>query len=181
MTKELDKYTISKDTPTAQIVTPSAKRAVNNVLGDGEAGAAPLVTNGERIEEDEDKMNNIHVSKTAGSRREGPQTGAIPKELNNIDKLPKQKLNCTECSETRSSEAPVAAHMSCHREPGMHKCDNRTYKSNENRFLRNHLKHTQHAGTFRKYVCHDCRLEFNSEQEEKNLMENHEQDGATAA
>ena len=181
MTKELDKYTIPKDTPKAQIVTPPSKRAVPDVLEGGEAGAASLVTNGEGMEEDKDEINSIHVNKTAGYRREGPHTGAIPKEVNNKEKQPKQKLYCTECSETRSSEAPMAAHMSCHREPGMHKCDDCTYKSNEKSFLRNHLKHTRHTGTYREYVCHECRLEFKSEQEENIHMENHEQDGATAA
>ena len=75
----------------------------------------------------------------------------------------------------------MAAHMSCHREPGMNKCDDCSYKSNEKTHLRNHLKHTRHTGTFKEYVCHECRLEFYSAQEEKNHMETHALDGATAA
>ena len=182
MTKELDKYTTPKNTPTAKIVAPPSVENMHVLAAPTvpPVSASP-VTNGVRMEQDGDEINGIHASKASGFRREGPQTGAIPKMPMNRDKQPKLKLNCTECSETRSSEAPMEAHMSCHREPGMHKCDDCTYKSNEKNHMRNHLKHTRHTGTFKEYVCHECRLEFNSEQEEKNHKETHEPEGATAA
>ena len=98
MTKELDKYTIPKDTQRAQIVTPPA---VPDALEGGEAGAASTVINGEGMEEDETEIDQIHGDKIAGYRREGPQNGARPKEVNNKDVQPKHKFNCTECPETR--------------------------------------------------------------------------------
>ena len=91
--------------------------------------------------------------------------------------LAEMKLKCTECSETRSSDAPLAAHMKCHKEPGMHACDNCSYKSNEKSHLRNHLKHTRHTGTFKEYFCTNCRIEFESEEEEKRHKETHNQQG----
>ena len=80
---------------------------------------------------------------------------------------------CTECNETRSSEVNLAAHMTCHREQGIHTCDNCSYQSNEKTHLRNHLKHTRHTGTQREFVCHDCRMELKSEEELRNHKEKH--------
>ena len=67
--------------------------------------------------------------------------------------------------------------MRCHKEPGMHACDNCSYKSNEKSHLRNHLKHTRHTGTFKEYFCTNCRIEFESEAEEKRHKETHNQQG----
>jgi hypothetical protein len=166
MAKELDKYTIPKNTPQAQIVNPPSEREVPD-------------TNDEGMEEEE--ITNMHDNKIAGHSREGPQNGARPKELKNKDVQPKHKFDCTECPEKRASKDGMAAHMSCHREPGMHKCDDCSYKSNERIDLRNHRKQTRHTGTFKEYVCHECRLEFYSEEEEKNHMETHVPDGAGGA
>ena len=60
-------------------------------------------------------------------------------------------------------------------------CDDCSYKSNEKSHLRNHLKHTRHTGTFKEYICHEYRLEFHSEQEDKIHKEDHDQDGAKSA
>ena len=60
-------------------------------------------------------------------------------------------------------------------------CDDCSYKSNEKNHIRNHLKHTRHTGTFKEYICHECRLEFHSEQEDKIHKEDHDQDGAKSA
>ena len=132
-------------------------------------------------------ITTLQANKSSGYSRAGPQNGAIPKTWfsskghKSIDKQSTQKQTCTECPETRFSEVPMNAHMSCHREPGIHMCDDCSYKSNEKSHLRNHLKHTRHTGTFKEYICHECRLEFQSEQEQNNHKETHKQDGAKSA
>ena len=151
-----------------------AESAFDGVQENAGAGAAHLAEQGEEI-------TTLRDSKNSGYTRAGPQNGARPKTCFSSKEQHTQKLNCTECPETRTTEAPMAAHMSCHREPGMHVCDDCSYKSNEKNHLRNHLKHTRHTGTFREYICHECRLEFQSENEEKNHMETHEPDGAKSA
>ena len=143
-------------------------------------GAASQATHGEEMEEDEEEITAIHASKTSGYTRAGPQTGAIPKEYKNKMDEHTEKLNCTECPETRNSGAQMAAHMNCHRHPGINKCDDCSYKSNVKEHLNNHLKHTRHTGTFREYICYECRLDFKSEQEKESHMETHGPDGATA-
>ena len=107
--------------------------------------------------------------------------GARPKESQIKSGPPTvNRFNCTECSETRTSEETLTSHIRCHEDPGENTCDNCTYQNNDRSQLRNHLKKTRHTGTLREFLCNECRLEFKSEEEEKSHMNIHLTDGARA-
>ena len=142
---------------------------------------ASSTTQDEAMDKGQDQIATMNANKNTGYNREGPQMGARPKELHIKKGSPTQvKFDCTECTETRNSDEALASHIRCHEETGENKCDDCTYQSNDRGHLRNHLKRTRHTGTQKEYLCHECRLEFKSEEEEMNHMENHEVDGATA-
>ena len=140
---------------------------------------APNRGEGANYEEDhlmnnsEQEMNTISSNKTSGYNREGLQMGARPKESQIKSGPPTvNRFNCTECSETRTSEETLTSHIRCHEDPGENTCDNCTYQNNDRSQLRNHLKKTRHTGTLREFLCNECRLEFKSEEEEKSHMNN---------
>ena len=162
------------------LIEPSLNQDATNVNNDD----TPISLNppDEETDNSENKNAAIILNKTVGYKRVGPQTGARPKEAKGKHEPHIQsRFNCTECSETKISEITLAAHIKCHEEPGENTCDDCTYQSNNRSELRNHLKKTRHTGTQKEFVCHECRLEFHSEEEERTHMNDHVPDGATAS